>query len=596
MRLALSAWRGWLLILAVTVASAAFGLLHPWPLQVLVDHILTPGAEQPAWLAALRSTLPGAATVLGATAYVAAAGLLIFAVDSALELGLTRAWVLTGQRLVYQLAGEMFARVQRQSLGSAAGREVGDTLSRITGDSWCIYQAASALLFTPGHALLVLTTTALVMWHAHPGMTLVSFAVAPAMAAVAWIAGSRLRATGHDEREAEGRVEAHLHQTLSGIAVVQSFGQEERELRRFGEATGRAAEAQRRNALTKGWAGLATGGVSAVGSAVVLAFGAREVMASRLSLGELLVFLAYLRVVHKELTSLAEIWSGLQSTRASIDRVAALFAAPSDVTDRPGARPLVLAGPPAVRFEDVSFGYRPGVPVIDRLTLEIPAGATVAIVGGTGAGKSTLASLLLRFYEPSAGRITLGGTDVRDATVASVRAAVGVLLQEPHLFPFTVARNIALGRPEATRAQIEAAARDASAHGFISRLEHGYDEELGEHGGTLSGGERQRLAIARALLRDAPILILDEPTSNLDAETEASLVGALRRLRSGRTTMVIAHRLSTVRDADLIVVLEQGRLVEQGTHDQLVSRGGRYAELWAAQSRWSHRRPGEVTA
>jgi ATP-binding cassette subfamily B protein/subfamily B ATP-binding cassette protein MsbA len=277
------------------------------------------------------------------------------------------------------------------------------------------------------------------------------------------------------------------------------------------------------------------------------------------------------------------IYGSLQEIGASVDRVLELLDAEPEVKDRPGA--VALPGVRGhVRLEGVTFGYEPGRPVLCDVSLEVLPGQTVAVVGATGAGKTTLVSLVARFFDPWAGRVTLDGHDLRDVRLRSLRDQVSLVLQEPFLFPFSIAENIAYGRPGASRAEVEAAARAANLHDFIARLPHGYETVVGERGATLSGGERQRLSIARALLKDAPVLILDEPTSALDAHTEQLLLGALRRLMEGRTTFIIAHRLSTVRDADRIVVLQDGQIAEAGTHAELLERAGVYARLYHTQA------------
>jgi ATP-binding cassette subfamily B protein/subfamily B ATP-binding cassette protein MsbA len=282
--------------------------------------------------------------------------------------------------------------------------------------------------------------------------------------------------------------------------------------------------------------------------------------------------------------SFAKTYIALQSAGAGIDRVSEILEQEPEVRDRPGAITLPGRSHGHVRLEGVTFGYDADRPVLRDVSLEARPGQTVAVVGPTGAGKSTLVSLVARFFDPWSGRVTLDGRDLRDIRLADVRAQVSLVLQEPFLFPLSVAENIAYGRPDATREQIVAAARAANADEFIDRLPEGYDTVIGHRGATLSGGQRQRLSIARALLRDAPVLILDEPTSALDAETERLILQALRRLMDGRTTFIIAHRFSTVRRADKIVVLDGGEVVETATHDELLARGGLYARLYELQA------------
>ena len=303
-----------------------------------------------------------------------------------------------------------------------------------------------------------------------------------------------------------------------------------------------------------------------------------------------MIFVAYLASLQTQMKTFAGAYTALQTQRASIDRVLEVLDAPSEVADKPGVTPPeTVRG--HVQFDHVTFGYEPGRPVLRDVSFEVRPGQAIAIVGPTGAGKSTLVNLIPRFFDPSDGRVLLDGRDLRDLPLRYLREHVALVMQEPFLFPFTVAENIAFGRPDAPREEIEAAARAANAHSFIEKLPKSYDTPLGQRGATLSGGERQRLSIARALLKNAPILILDEPTSALDAETEQSVMQAIERLMRGRTTFIIAHRLSTVRRADVILVLKDGQVVETGTHDELLARGQGYARLYHTQFRASAPEP-----
>ena len=572
--------RGWTLIGATTLLSTGLSLLQPWPLKILVDQVLG-AAPASGGLKRLIDVLPWADTPSGLLAWVVAAGLAIFAVNSAVEVVLAMKWTRVGRRMVYDLAGDMFARAQRRSLPAHAAQSVGDTMGRIAVDAWSVHAVVQTLLFAPGHALVTVVVMVVVMLRLDAGLTLLALTVAPVMTAAAWMFGRPIREAAHARRDIESRIQSHVQQTLTGVTVVQAFAREDAEQQRFQELASVAIRAHQRGAFVGSIYGLGSGLLTTLGTAAVMWAAAMRVLDGRLTIGTALVFLAYLGTLQWQLSAFAAIYTTLQHAGASIDRVSEMFTAADRVIERPGAPPL-----PRVRgdvvFENVAFAYRSGEPVLRGISLTANAGDVIAIVGSTGAGKSTLVGLVPRFFDPDRGRILIDGHDLTAVSLQSVREQVAIVMQEPLLFPVSVADNIKFGRPSASTRDVEAAARAANAHDFIAALPDGYDTVIGERGATLSGGERQRIAIARALLKDAPILILDEPTSALDSETERTIIEALERLMHGRTTFIVAHRLSTIRAATRIVVLEHGDIVEQGTHLELLARNGVYRRMHAS--------------
>jgi ATP-binding cassette subfamily B protein/subfamily B ATP-binding cassette protein MsbA len=591
-------------VLATMLLQVGLDALKPWPMKLLVDHVLN-GRPMTAGLAAVVGWLPGAGEPQGLLTWCVAATAVLFLLAWALGLAASFASLHLGQRMAYDLGADLFAHVQRLSLRSHARRPVGDAVRRVTSDCGCVATVVKDALLPVFSSVVALAVMFVVMWAIDPWLTLLSLLVAPGMVVVFRRYAKPMMQRSYHQQEAEGRVYDVVEQTLSAAPVVQAFTREEDADRRFAASADATLAATLATTDVQLRFKVLMGLMTAVGAAGILWLGASHALDGRISVGDILVFLSYLGSLYAPLEALMYTGSTLQGASGNARRVLEVLADEPEISDRPNAIMLPPAAneehkPEArakeasslalqacaarrVRLEGVTFGYEPGRPVLHDVSVDVPAGQTVAFVGYTGAGKTTLVSLVPRFIDPWQGRVLIDGHDVRDVRLRSLREQVGVVLQEPVLFPLTIAENIGYGRPGATREELEAAARAANAHAFIERLPQGYDTLVGERGATLSGGERQRLSIARALLKDAPILILDEPTSALDAETEGLLLEALRRLMKGRTTLLIAHRLSTVRGADRIVVLDDGRIAASGTHEELLARPGLYSQLHAAQ-------------
>lgn len=591
-RYPLSQWRTLVVILGLTAVTSAFTALQPWPLKILVDYALGDTAV-PVFIRTFFEQIPFSLSpaVLVITAATASLGL--FAINSALDLGLTWTWAAAGQRMVYDLAADLFHRLQRLSLQFHNKHSVGDALSRLTGDTYCVYSLTSDLVVSPLQNLFTLATVGIVAWNMDSSLTLITLAVAPIMAGSSLFFAPRLKKRTRLNREAQSRLMSFVHQTLTAIPVVQAFSTEDHNQRQFQHLATDAVSRSQRTVLLNSSYNLVNGFITTLATAVVLFAAGHRVLSGALSVGSLLVFLAYFRSMQGAIRGILGIYGRLKATEARMDRVLEVMASEDAVQEAPGAKPLrptIGSKGRHVRLEGVTFGYEIDSPVLKDITLEAYPGETVALVGPTGAGKSTLASLILRFFDPWEGRVSFDGIDISTVQLVNLRTQVSIVLQEPFLLPLSISENIAYSRPDASHEEIEAAAIAANADEFIRELPDGYDTIIAEHGATLSGGQKQRLAIARALLKNAPVLILDEPTSALDAQTEASLLEALERLMAGRTTFIIAHRLSTIRNADRIVVLEGGRVVETGSHQELLMADGLYHQLYALQFPDSPRR------
>jgi len=564
---------------AVTMLlSTWMHLLTPWPLALVVDSVLG-GKPLPAPVQRVFAALPGGTSREDLLTWAVLAQVGVFLLGWALALAASLAGISFGKRLQYDLAADVLAHLQRLSLSYHSRRGAGDLMRRVSVDSGCASTIVHDALLPVGTAVFGLVTMLLVMLRIDPLLTALGLLVLPPLMLGVRRFSAPMAERDYEQQEAEGRIYEMVEESLSGIETVQAFTAETRQTGRFRTGASQALQATLAATRVQFRFKIWTGTVTAVGSALVMYVGGRHALAGQLSVGQIIVFLAYLAGLYTPLETLLYSTSTIQGAAGSATRVLEVLESVPEVADGSGALAVPVRG--EVRLAGVGFAYEPGRPVLSDVSVVVRPGELVAVVGPTGAGKSTLAGLLVRFFDPTAGRVLLDGVDARDVPVGVWREQVGVVLQESFLFPLSIHDNIAYGRPGALREQVVAAARAANADEFVSRLPQGYDTVVGERGATLSGGQRQRVAIARALLKDAPVLVLDEPTSALDVQTEGLLLAALDRLMQGRTTLVIAHRLSTVRRADRIVVLDQGRVAETGTHEQLLRRGGLYAHLHA---------------
>ena len=570
----------WALIQVLLIS--ALEMLKPWPLKIIIDSVLGGQPLPWGWPAGWSTeTLLLAACVALVLTYAALAALAVLNNYTTISVG---------QRMVSKLRSDLYGHLHRLSLAFHSRAQVGDLIYRVTADTFGLQSLTMNCLFPAVSALMLLAGMGLIMFRLDWKLTLVALGVCPALLIVIARLNSRISRLASDVRRRESEVYAVVQQSMSMMRVIQAFTREDDEHRRFMDASGQSlAAGLRLYTLQTVYSGVVNV-IIALGTAAVVWMGARHVHDGSLSIGTLVIFISYLASLYGPINSMFQSYGLAQGSRAAVQRVFDVLDLEGYLKDsRREIPPKSARG--EVAWEDVSFGYVPGHPVLSGVTLRVRPGQKVAVVGPTGAGKSTLLSLLPRFYDPWAGRVLVDGVDAREYRLASLRRQVAMVLQPPLVFNASVHDNIAFGRSDARREEIVASAQLAGIDETIMRLPEGYDTIVGEQGVTLSEGEKQRLTIARAILRDSPILILDEPTSALDSETEALIMQGLERLTTGRTTFIIAHRLATVRKADLIVVLRDGRIVEQGNFETLMDIPGAFASLYRLQAGARHEDP-----
>ena len=492
-----------------------------------------------------------------------------------------------GQRVIADVQIALFARLMRADLAYFHAHPSGTLISRFTSDAVLLRSAAANVLAAIGKDAVTVVFLVGVMFYQDWLLALVSFFVFPLAIRPIVAIGRRIRRVTANAQAEIGQFTTLLSQTFQGARHVKAYGMEEYEERRAAGLIERLFALIDRGTRTRSRASPLMEALGGTAIAVVILYGGHQVISGARTPGALFSFITALLLAYQPLKSLANLNASLQEGLAAAQRIFEVLDVEPTIRDRPGAKPLYIAGG-EIRFDDVRFGYVPGSAAIDGLSLTIPAGHTVALVGPSGAGKSTMLNLIPRFFDIDSGSIAIDGQDVRGVTIASLRNVIALVAQEVSLFDDSVSANIAYGRFGASLAEIEEAARSAAADAFIRELPQGYDTMVGEHGVRLSGGQRQRIAIARAMLKNAPILLLDEATSALDSELERQVQRALNTLICGRTTLVIAHRLSTIQGADLICVVDRGRIVETGGHPELLARGGLYARLHAMQFAEQH--------
>jgi subfamily B ATP-binding cassette protein MsbA len=572
--------KGLLLGAAAVIVEGAANLAEPWPFKIVLDNVLKSKATQ-GWLGGLILSMGGTdrAAILR---FAALSVLVIAAVSAACTCAERYLTTHVGQQVMHDLRQALYAHIQRLSLAYHDRKQTGDLISRLTSDIDAIQNFIATGLLGALMSSLTLVGMVAVMLYVNWRFTLIALSVAPVLFWVVFLYTRRIKRASREVRKKEGEMVSVMQEVLSSIRVVKAFASEDYEQQRMAVESQESVEIALRVRGLKAKLSPIVDMIVAVGTCLALWFGGRMALRGELSGGSLVLFVWYLGRMYKPMRDLSKLTDAYSRAAVAYERIQEVLETDWQLNDRPDARPApAFRG--AIELGNVSFSYERNYPVLNRVSLTVEPGQVAALVGPTGGGKTTIINLIPRFYDPDAGVVKIDGTDVRLLQQKSLRRQIGFVLQETLLFHGPVWCNIAYGKPEANRDEILRAAELANAQEFIERLPQGYDTVIGERGVTLSGGQRQRIAIARAVIRDAPILILDEATTGLDAASEKLVFEALDRLMKGRTSIVIAHRLSTIRCADVIFVVKDGQIVERGNHRELLKNGGLYAELHELQ-------------
>ena len=563
------------LVFLIMLASIGLNVLKPWPLALIVDSVLGAkpfpsvvenfsNASKTAWLAMLSGTI--------FALHFAQGGLSAIQNFVSIKIGL---------RGLTRVRNEVFARLQRLSLRFHQGANSGDLIYRASWDTYAFQTLFQQGMITFVTAFLSLLLMVFVMAKLNGRMTLAALALVPLLFAVIKIFGAQMSRRASTAQQADSRVTSLVQQSIASMQLIQSYTREDHEKKRFDE---RVSVAEKFRISQHGfellyWFSLAI--LFGLGATMITWLGAKEVLAGRLTVGELLIFIAYLAQLYEPLNQLSHVGATVSGAGAGTRRVFEILDSPEEVREKgnrsPAQNRAVLGN---IEFKNVSFGYEPGREILSGISFAVRAGERVAIIGPRGAGKTTVLNLLPRFFDPASGSIELDGVDLREFALKELRSQIGLVLQQPIILPTSIAENISYGKPGATLSEIQAAARMANADAFIEMMPRKYETIIGEGAARLSIGEQQRINLARAFLKDAPILLLDEPTSALDAESESLVMSGVERLTQGRTTLIVAHRLSMVLHADRILVLDGGKIVEFGSHEELLRRSGYYSRVF----------------